>query len=644
MKLFSGDEIDIVFLPEWTRQLQVGAMELHQHLETLGILVRFSGERKPARKQILLGRGWDGGADEAASTLSRQGVLLRDLGGGHLSLNGSSRRGVLNAVYVFLEEQVGVLWLNPSETSWPEKREWDFGGLDYRFDPPFTVRSVCNQGSMDTAWASRNRLNLFVDQTIGDDPRLMDAAIYAGKHCHNVYKLLSLGYYGLREDPLTPYENPELIRELHRLHPEYFALINGERLAYLAGDNADVSDQTGNPSLTHPDIPELMIKGGKLLLEHHPRASYLSLSLRDNYHYCEEALAAPGGIGGAVSRLVNRFAEGIAESHPGILIDFLAYHGTQKPIPGLRFHPSVSVRYCPIRVSQAHAFNETEHNLRGGLNFETPVSMARPLEQIAEWKKIAERVVVWYYTLNLPYFHPQPSLRGHGKTFQLLDELGVSGCYIEDNKPMEQNVFNDLRGYLLAKLLWNPRFDVEAGERAFIRRYYGAAAKAVSAYIELLHREEVWDWEAWPNADGGSHWDRETLDASWRWYGEEPGADFPKRHFYTLYHTRPPLKPVFFEEGWPLVKEAFSLAGEDETVLRRLEELKLSFYYGVLSHPPGMPDLEAEAQVWFPSRYEEILHRYRHADFHGLDRIGLQWPQGSRVVECNGTLPVAGGC
>lgn len=625
MILHRGDKVHIESAcPE--NSLQVMAMaELKSHLAMINVTVM--AEPEPEAKRIFLGRGWDEASDREVSGLSEDGVQIRTLDERTLLLSGMTHRGVLNATYVFLEDFLGFLWFNPADTHVPEKICWDFSKVSFRHDPSFPLRFIGVAGALDNSWCARKRLNLFIDRTMPDDPRLQDCVTFAGKHCHNVYKLLSLGFFGDRESSEEPFENKELIRELYEVHPEYFALIDGSREPYRKGGaNGDISDQSGNISLTNPEVPRVLVKGGLRLLRHYPAARCISLSLRDNYDYCEEALAAPGGITAALLRLVNDFASELVLTYPDVRVDFLAYHGTQRPPAEGKFHPNVRVRYCPIRVSQYHAFDESEHNLIGGLNYETPPSMAQPVRQLEQWTRLATQVVVWYYTLNVPYFHPQPSLRGHGRTFRLLQSLGVKGVFIQDNQPMAENGFNDLRAHLLTKLLWDPQYDEQRGIHDFCEVYYGSASRFIIRYIELLHEEKSWDWENWTDAEGRSKWASSARERSWDWFQDSPGERFPVPHFYTLYHTRPPLKPCFFRRGWPLLRSAEAAVNGQPLFMQRLEEVLMSFFYGVLSYPTGDDDLEAVARRWFVPRFRAIRQKYSGKEFHGLDRVGLSWP------------------
>jgi hypothetical protein len=610
--------------------------ELVTHLRMAGIPAEPAEDKVPGFVNFLIGTGWDEMTDRKVASMGADGICIRDIGNQSLLLTGKGARGALNAIYSFLEDHMGFVWFNASETHVPSRGFWNFGGLDVSYTPPFELRCIGAAAARDYKWCARKRLNFFTDDPPANEPLLADCFTFAGKHCHNVYKLLSLGYFGTREDPLALFENQELIRELHAIHPEYFALYKGSRDPY-PGDipGADLSEQCGNISLTNDNVVELLVKGARLLLQHHPAAKLISLSLRDNYHYCEEAKASPGGVAGAMLRMVNAFAESLCTTHPEIRIDIIAYHGTQKPPESGKLHPAVTVRYCPIRVSQYHAFDESEHNLRGGLNYETPRAMSQPVEQIRQWRSIADRVVVWYYALNLPYFQPHPSLRAHDRTFRKLQQLGVSGVYIQDNKPMDWNVFNDLRVHLLTRLLWDPALDANAETRRFCELYYGPAASQVLAYIDLLHEESVWDWENWVEADGVCKWERDGCEESWDWFGEVPDNAYPKPHFYTLYHTRPPLKADFFVRGKPLLDQALDAIRGQESYESRIDEWRMSFYYGVLSSSCAGEDLEREARDWFIPRFDRLRRECEGKGFDGLDTLGLSIPKPVLPADCN---------
>jgi hypothetical protein len=51
--------------------------------------------------------------------------------------------------------------------------------------------------------------------------------------------------------------------------------------------------------------------------------------------------------------------------------------------------------------------------------------------------------------------------------------------------------FNELRTYLIAKLLWNPSINIDAVMNDFLNGYYGKAWKHIRAYIDLMTEELI---------------------------------------------------------------------------------------------------------------------------------------------------------
>lgn len=62
----------------------------------------------------------------------------------------------------------------------------------------------------------------------------------------------------------------------------------------------------------------------------------------------------------------------------------------------------------------------------------------------------------------------------------------VTGIFEEGNYSSPCGEFQALRGYVLAKLLWNPGADERAARDEFLAAVYGPAAGPIRRYLELL--------------------------------------------------------------------------------------------------------------------------------------------------------------
>jgi hypothetical protein len=614
--LSRGDRVAIAVPVSPDRLVLAAAEELETHLRLLGLQPErggLEGVRPPA---IVLEPKPGGDLAAGLGSISREGCLVRTVSPGVLVIAGLGGRAVLNGVYVLLEKVIGIRWLTPEATHVPDQARFDLSGLDLRYDPPFRYRALsCYKFESRLDWSARQRINYFTDcfpRTFLEDDRLCDSFFFAGRHhCHNVYELLALGYLEADQVPAglvdvaAPRSGSEdyglaIAQRISAEHPEYFAQVRGARRVSAAGlkpnyDAAAVEDFSGQICLTHPEVARLLVRGIRRLVAADPGARFVAFSLRDNYDYCEcescrAAEARLGGMNNVYFDLANRVAEGIEPHCPDVLLGLLAYHGTQAPPRGLRLRPNIQIRYCPIRVSQYHAFDESDHNLVGGLNYETPPSMARPVEQLRRWREICDHVMVWYYTLNLPALHPHPNLRAHDRNLRIARDLGVEGFYTEDIKH-RRNALQPIRAYVLASLLWDPDQDLDRLVEEFATLYYQGAAAGVLEYIRLLHDPSSWDWERWPQADGRSRWEVKEHEESWEWFAEKPDpAVYQTPHFFTLYGTRPPLKPAFFAAAARILKETEAVVGDDPVLRARVRAVRLPVLHAARQHlPPSHP-------------------------------------------------------
>ena len=78
-----------------------------------------------------------------------------------------------------------------------------------------------------------------------------------------------------------------------------------------------------------------------------------------------------------------------------------------------------------------------------------------------------------------------------GSNIRFFVKNGVKGVYEEGNNMSVSPDMTELRTWLLAKLLWNPDFDVKRGIYDFTEQVYGPAAGEIRAYIDLLEKRVI---------------------------------------------------------------------------------------------------------------------------------------------------------
>jgi hypothetical protein len=445
----------IVIPAEPTPQEETAARDLRAHLE------RITGEALPlvregddtGRYGFLVGRcaaTAELGVDVDYDALGLEGIRVATAGP-NVVLTGN-KRGVLYAVYSFLEDQLGCRWFTEDCMTWPTKGEIELGRVDVTYVPPLEYRATDYPCSRPKEFAVRNRLN----------GQLVDAPEEWGDH---------ITYRGFVHtfNSLVP---PE---QYYDEHPEYFSEIGGKRIR----DYAQLC-------LTNPDVLRIATETVRRWIADDPHATIISVSQNDWHNPCQcekcKALAEEEGSEmGPLLHFVNAIADDIATDHPNIIIDTLAYQYTRKPPLHVRPRPNVAIRLCSIECEFNRPLATSSFN-------------ATFVDDIRGWNAICNRLHIWDYVINYAHsVQPFPNLRVLKPNIQFFIDNGVTGIYEEACYFTKGSEMAELRTYLMAKLLWDPSFDVERGIDEFCAAYYGPAAHLIRNYIDDIHRLAISD-------------------------------------------------------------------------------------------------------------------------------------------------------
>ena len=421
-----------------------------------GADVKLIHKPDPDRPNVFVGPIAAKMVDPTFSTdgLGQEGIVMRTVGK-DLILAGGDPRGSLYCVYTFLEEQAGCRWWSPSRSTIPKHPTLSVDKLDVRYVPPLELRTSDSAGSIDPAWAVRNKFNGQYQQLGG---------LRGGKQKYIATNKWSSHTFWT----LIP---PELY---FKTHPEWFSLIDGKRThkspKYFASSLC----------LTNEEMRCEMVKNQKLALLWNPHAEIISISQVDdggepNRCQCDKCVAIekqdnPSGL---MIRFVNSVAADIQEDFPDIIIDTLAYHYTQKPPKHTKPRPGLVVRLCSIKCS-----------------FSVPMSHDRNKmfrDDLVAWSKICNRLYVWDYVANFSYtMLPHPNLRVLGPNVKFLVAHNVKGIFAEGITTPNTEMA-ELRNWVMGKLLWNPDLDGWKLVEEFANGYYGPAGKHIFAYLTVIH-------------------------------------------------------------------------------------------------------------------------------------------------------------
>ncbi len=397
--------------------------------------------------RLLVGPGAAKLADPDFSTdgLGSEGIIIRSAGE-DLILAGGRPRGTLYAIYTFLEDHVGCRWWSPTAGTIPSRPSLEVGGLDVRYVPPLEYRESFWFSAFDADWAVRNKCN-------GQRYPLDDAR--GGKH---VIEGFVHTFYGLI--PPDRYFND---------HPDWFSEMEGKR-----------KHEHAQLCLANEEMREELVKNLKARLRRNPQATMASVSQNDWAGYCEcercrAVDAEEGSPAGSMIRFVNAVAEKTEREFPNVAISTLAYQYTQRAPAHVRPRPNVVVWLCSIACSfnlpiKSHARNKPFR------------------DDLEAWSKICDRLYIWDYTTNFRhYIFPHPNLRVLGPNVRLFVENNAKGVFEQGAYQSPGAEMMELRAWVLAKLLWNPKLDDKKLIDEFLDGYYGLAAPHVRAYLGVLH-------------------------------------------------------------------------------------------------------------------------------------------------------------
>ena len=467
---------------------------------------------------------------------------------GRLVIAGGRPRGLLYGVYGLLADHLGCRWYTRDVARIP--RQADPGvpaDLDEISAPRFEYREVYWSEAQDGDWAARNRIN-------SSHARLEErhgGRVRYGPFVHTFDKILPVAKY---------YES----------HPEYYSLIGGRRLR-----------ERPQLCLSNPEVLALTIETVRRWIAEQPEARIFSVSQNDWGHPCEcpacKAIDdAEGSHAGSLLTFVNAVADAIAAEHPGVAIDTLAYQYTRKPPRTIRPRPNVIVRLCSIECCFAHPLAACPEPSNRSF-----------VEDLAGWSRLTQRLYVWDYTTDFAhYLLPFPNLRSLDENLRTFAGNGVAGVFEQGACTRGGGAeLADLRSWLLAQLLWDPRRDGAALAREFVAGVYGPAAPAVQRYLDL--REAA-------RARAGNHV---------RIYAGP---------------QRPDLLPADLAAWDAALAEADRAAAGDDALRSRVRRLRMPVWYAQFARGDAAPEvLRASATNLAAAAVAEGLTDFRE-DSRGL--------------------------
>ncbi len=425
----------IVIPGEATKTERKAGTELQRYFKTISgsELPIVSDTEAPVEHEISIGLTNRIPQDDIVR-FGEDGFVIRTVGK-KVAIYGGPRNGALYGVYSLLEEYFDCRKYTRDAEIVPKREKLNFPTeINNEQIPVFTDRYAWI-AEWDTTFVDWQKLNQAPNNVKPDWGRLW---------VHTFDILLPPGEYFAK-------------------HPEYFALVKGQRA-------------TTQPCLSNPQVLDIVCENLAKEIALNPAAKYWSVSSNDNFGYCEcDKCKAVDEAEGSPSGSVIRFVNKVAERFPDKIISTLGYHFTQKA-PKTKPAKNVNIMFCSI---------ECERNLPIAEN-NTPKT-AEFRRDMEDWSKLTDNIMVWDYSLTAKAgYMPFPDLFVLQPNMQYFVKNNVKVFFEQSYGPMGGE-FWELRSYIIPKLIWNPYQDFNALLNDFLNGYYGAGGKHIREYIDLLH-------------------------------------------------------------------------------------------------------------------------------------------------------------
>jgi len=425
--------------------------ELQAYLQKItgALLPIVTDSAAPVVKEIVVGktnREADGAFDR--DELGTDGFVIKT-DGGKLWLVGGEQRGTLYAVYTFLEDYLGCRFYTANFERVPETKTVSLKIAEDKQIPVFEVRNSFWADFYNHTLSAKRKLNCSRGRGVMAE-EWGGSANWAGGQCHTLPGLAGTGTGGSGVEPC----------------------------------------------LSSEEVYNTVLTNFRAVLAANPTADYASISQGDTgigtVCHCDACAAsiAENGYSGHYLKFVNRIAEEIKDEYPDLMIHTFAYWFTVMP-PKSDIVPAdnVMIQFCTIEACFCHPLTECDQ-ISGNSGDEYLPAGVTFHEILAGWSKICGYMSVWDYTTNFGNYNaPYGNFDVLRENMRLFADNNVKNVFEQGSYQSTNGEFSELRGYLLARLLWDPYMSEEeyyGYMDEFLADYYGPGWESIRAYIDFL--------------------------------------------------------------------------------------------------------------------------------------------------------------
>lgn len=390
-----------------------------------GISLPLNNNEKLIRGDILIG--------ELTNEVGEDGFVV-ECKNEILKIKNGGDKGVIYGVVHLLEKYLGVTYYAAHTYNLVKSVNLTLPMFRDAETPAFRYRQTNSYGNQDPIYRKWFRL---------ESP---NHAFVSNLWVHTFDKILPASIYG-------------------KSHPEYYSLINGER-------------RPGNHSqwcLTNSEVFEVVSHKIDSIFKVNPEMKTISVSQNDGndtYCTCPQCKAVDEHEGSPSGNLI-RFMNKLATRFPDKEFSTLAYLYSVYPPKHVRPLPNVNIMLCDIDCKREVPITDNEP----GREF---------MKALEGWGKISNNIFVWDYGINFDNLvAPFPNFHILQKNIQEFKKNNATMLFEQVNGELGVD-FAEMRAYMLAKLMWNPKLDSDSLMQTFMKGYYGVAAPYLYQYQKIM--------------------------------------------------------------------------------------------------------------------------------------------------------------
>ena len=384
--------------------------------------------------------------------------------GNDLILSGGDHYGISNAVYAFLENQMGIRWFTWfGDEKVPKYQKVSLNFSSYRKKPNFPVRWVTTQTVPKAAKAE----NFFRRNASGKIiPDEMTPIIGV---CHTLF-----WYLPPKKAFMNNPENWKWKKEHYyfKTNPEFYSLSSDKKRV----DSLQLC-------LSNKEMRKEFKKRFSERVELKNRVGAYSLSAMDwpgRFCYCSNCIALEKKYkceGGPFYDFLIDMANFAKEKYPNIYITTLAYRKEQSERPPAveKLPDNLIIIFAPIDDNFS---KDLDHANNAG-------------KVLAQWRKIAKHLWIWYYpaTYENRGANLYAGIARNARDIRIMKKIGLDGMFWGMDVGTRSGLsFSDLRLWISLKMWNDPDLDDKKLVKEFCDFYYGKAADDMILYINELEQ------------------------------------------------------------------------------------------------------------------------------------------------------------